>query len=344
MDELESQYALPSNDVTESCSSEIEHAPTQNPLSKNQQKKLIRNQKWQAAKLLKKEIKKKRKNSDISTDTNDVKPQLSEEEIARKRERKMREQEEYIALCRRNYGIVIDCAWEDEHTDSTLISLVQQLAFCYGINKRSPTPSLIYVTGLGPRTQAQLSKNNAFNWTGVLFTEKEYMDMQELVSPAITSPQDGLPLPAPQAASPPKELVYLTSDASETIDTLDANCTYIIGGIVDRNRLKGVTYSKAHQQGIRTAKLPIREHCQMKATHVLTINHVFDILKGFDAHHSWAEAIEKVIPSRKKGELLGNVKAREEKESHGRRLTGGESGGDGAEQTDHTDGDDAIDS
>jgi tRNA (guanine9-N1)-methyltransferase len=43
-----------------------------------------------------------------------------------------------------------------------------------------------------------------------------------------------------------KKLVYLTSDAEHTLETLDDNTAYIIGGIVDRNRLKGVTYNKAN--------------------------------------------------------------------------------------------------
>jgi tRNA (guanine9-N1)-methyltransferase len=46
----------------------------------------------------------------------------------------------------------------------------------------------------------------------------------------------------------------LTSDAEETLETLDDNTAYIIGGIVDRNRLKGVTYNKARHQNISTAK------------------------------------------------------------------------------------------
>ena len=49
---------------------------------------------------------------------------------------------------------------------------------------------------------------------------------------------------------------------------------YIIGGIVDHNRLKGVTYAKATQQGIATAKLPLDKCVAMgSATRVLTVNH-----------------------------------------------------------------------
>lgn len=49
---------------------------------------------------------------------------------------------------------------------------------------------------------------------------------------------------------------------------------YIIGGIVDRNRLKGITYKKAVEQGIETGKLPLDQVVNMGgATRVLTVNH-----------------------------------------------------------------------
>lgn len=49
---------------------------------------------------------------------------------------------------------------------------------------------------------------------------------------------------------------------------------YIIGGIVDRNRLKGATYEKASAQMIATARLPLQEFVDMGAyTRVLTVNH-----------------------------------------------------------------------
>lgn len=49
---------------------------------------------------------------------------------------------------------------------------------------------------------------------------------------------------------------------------------YIIGGIVDRNRLKGISFKKAIAQDIDTARLPLDENlCMGQSTRVLTVNH-----------------------------------------------------------------------
>lgn len=58
---------------------------------------------------------------------------------------------------------------------------------------------------------------------------------------------------------PPVKLVYLSADADVIMERFEPQCVYVIGGLVDRNRHKGVTHTKAVQQGVRTLRLPIGE-------------------------------------------------------------------------------------
>ena len=97
------------------------------------------------------------------------------------------------------------------------------------------------------------------------------------------------------------KLVYLTADSPNVLKSLDREKVYIIGGIVDHNRMKGCTYAKAQTQGIATARFPILEHCTIdkSASRVLTVNHTFDILLNFHATSSWPEAFLRGIPQRK---------------------------------------------
>ena len=73
-------------------------------------------------------------------------------------------------------------------------------------------------------------------------------------------------------------VVYLTSDSDYTLEHLDNTKMYVIGGIVDRNRLKGMNTVKAKELGITTARLSIDEYLHLCTTNVLTCNHVFEIL------------------------------------------------------------------
>ena len=70
-----------------------------------------------------------------------------------------------------------------------------------------------------------------------------------------------------------EHLVYLSADAEEELDKIEEDKIYIIGGLVDHNRLINATKNKALLQNITLKKLPIQNHLQLKTSAVLAINH-----------------------------------------------------------------------
>ncbi|KAL5323332.1 hypothetical protein ACEPPN_007866 [Leptodophora sp. 'Broadleaf-Isolate-01'] len=108
---------------------------------------------------------------------------------------------------------------------------------------------------------------------------------------------------------PKPSIVYLTSDSDTTLSVLSPNTTYIIGGIVDKNRHKGICYKRATERGIPTARLPIGEYMTMQSRSVLAVNHVVEIMLAWMETGDWGEAFLKVIPKRKEAKLKNNRKA-----------------------------------
>lgn len=283
-------------------------APSAAPVSRNQQKRLIKEEHRRLSKLKKKEESKKRKREEKSAGEpqNDAAGErhatASAEEgavvypphdAAAKKERKQKEAEEFAAKCATNFSVILDCAWEDKHNESTMKSLTQQIMFCYGINRRHECPAAMYMTGVGPLVTANLNKSNFSHWQGVTITSEDYIVHPHFsLEPQPAQNSDG-------SANTIKQLVYLTSDAEETLETLDPHCAYIIGGIVDRNRHKFATFNKANSQHVRVAKLPIKENFALAATHILTVNHVYNILLNYAKYQDWVQAIKEVMPSRK---------------------------------------------
>jgi len=96
-----------------------------------------------------------------------------------------------------------------------------------------------------------------------------------------------------------ENLVYLTADSPNTIDTFDETKIYIIGGIVDKNRYKNLTLEKANKQNIATARLPINENIKMSSRKVLTVNHMFKIIVNFLETKNWEKSLMDVLPQRK---------------------------------------------
>ncbi|PWN52552.1 hypothetical protein IE53DRAFT_378041 [Violaceomyces palustris] len=120
-----------------------------------------------------------------------------------------------------------------------------------------------------------------------------------------------------------KDVVYLTADTDDTIEELEEGKTYIIGGIVDRNRYKNICAKKADDLGLRKARLPIDPvHLSghMNSRQVLTVNQVVDILLGWVEKKDWKLALERGLPKRK---FEDKTSARAEPEGTGGQPEGG---------------------
>jgi tRNA (guanine9-N1)-methyltransferase len=167
--------------------------------------------------------------------------------------------------------------------DKDIISMTRQLTDIYSNNRHANVPFNLYYYDVGEKLEEGLFKNNFQNWLGVNMIKKgEYTTIKSFFEPK------------------GKELVYLTADSDNEITELDHNCAYIIGGIVDRNRYKLLTFEKAKEMGIKHARLPIGEYMHLKSSKVLATNHVFAILSHFvNFKTDWKDAFISIIPKRK---------------------------------------------
>jgi len=259
-------------------------ASTSVPLSKNARKRLAKTEKFREKKRLKKEAKKKakaeaRKAAPIPTTTTSVRPTDGIDHKARRAKEKAERIHTFLTAAAAAPQVIIDLDFEEQMNEKEKKSMVQQLMYCYGMNKRATHPLGMHFAGLRGETEEMLDNIGGFRqWLGVTVSSTPYEQDDTFDK---------------------KSLVYLTADSNNVLESFDSNKKYIIGGIVDRNRLKNATYLKAQQQQIETAQLPIQKYCKLSTSKVLTINHVFDIMLQRLATGSWRDAFLKGIPSRK---------------------------------------------
>lgn len=98
-------------------------------------------------------------------------------------------------------------------------------------------------------------------------------------------------------------LVYLTAESPTVLTKVDPAKTYVIGGIVDHNRMKGLCHSLALRAGLATARLPIQEHLVNHCRTVITVNQVFEILLHAQETPEatavdWTTILKEVLPAR----------------------------------------------
>jgi len=172
--------------------------------------------------------------------------------------------------------VCFDMNFDDLMTQRDLGKCLKQVMRCYSINRRLPAPLQLSMTSFAGKVVEEMGRHEGYrNWD---------MDFQENKFDAVFSKDD---------------IVYLSSESENVLQQLDQDKVYIIGGLVDHNRHKGLCHSRAVAAGVSHAKLPIGEFVNLASRKVLTIDHVFQILVKITQGLSWKEAFLAVIPGRK---------------------------------------------
>ncbi|KAL0443056.1 UNVERIFIED_CONTAM: tRNA methyltransferase 10A [Sesamum latifolium] len=280
-------------------------------MSKNAQKRLLKQQRYEAKKAEKKaqmkehkkrEVERKRKEwqEKLASVGEEEREKLIEERKELRKERMEKRTEERGKKIERlqearinGQNIVIDLEFSHLMSTNELHSLVQQIMYCYAINGRCVLPAHLWLTGCQGEMQNQLLRIPGYDKWVIEKEDRSYIEAFQ---------------------DQKEKLVYLTADSETILDELDPKAVYIIGGLVDRNRWKGITMKKAKEQGIKTAKLPIGAYLKMSSSQVLTVNHVVEILLKFLETKDWKDSFFQVIPQRKRCEA-GSDDNKEEVES-----------------------------
>ncbi|XP_056156544.1 RNA (guanine-9-)-methyltransferase domain-containing protein 2 isoform X2 [Lampris incognitus] len=174
--------------------------------------------------------------------------------------------------------LVVDCSFDSLMVYKDVRKLHKQIQRCYAENRRALHPVQFYLTSLGGQLKQIMDENDKgwVNWKDITIKTEHY---QEVLGK--------------------EELVYLTSDSPNVLTKLDQSKAYVIGGLVDHNHHKGITFQKAKELGIEHAQLPLSTFVQMNSRKVLAVNHVFEIILAHLEKDDWQEAFFTVLPQRK---------------------------------------------
>ncbi|KAH8286627.1 hypothetical protein KR018_002453 [Drosophila ironensis] len=183
-------------------------------------------------------------------------------------------------------SVAIDLDYDDLMHERDIAKCVKQCLRIYTINRRSAQPGRLHFTGIrrNGHIHESFKKNDGWeNWHVAYHFDTTHREVFA-----------------------PEQMVYLTCESDEVLDKLQPGCTYVIGGLVDHNHLKGLCHRRATEAGLRTARLPLSEHVDMKTRSVLSTFHVFELLTKVAAGQDWTSAILGTIPLRKGAKAKGD--------------------------------------
>ncbi|XP_041821098.1 tRNA methyltransferase 10 homolog B isoform X3 [Chelmon rostratus] len=178
--------------------------------------------------------------------------------------------------------LCVDLSMTDSMSDKEISRLAGQLRRLYGSNKKASQPFHLFLTDL--REDSRLYREcirmnegflNYMTWVIFIFqmdiTEESCLDL-----------------------FPPETVVYLTPDADEALETVDADKVYVLGGLVDESIQKKLSFSRARELSVHTARLPIDEYMVKRNNAKNFHSKILAVNQG-----SWTEALQAWFPQGK---------------------------------------------
>ncbi|XP_041340210.1 tRNA methyltransferase 10 homolog A isoform X1 [Pyrgilauda ruficollis] len=245
-------------------------------MSKRQRKKLLKQKQWEEQKDLRRQKRKEKRQK------RKLERQSKLDSSSEGNDRKCMRREVVPSTLR----LIVDCSFDDLMVLKDVKKLHKQIQRCYAENRKAFHPVQFYLTSHGGQLKTNMNENDKgwVNWKDIQIRTEHY---SELIKK--------------------EDLVYLTSDSPDVLRELDEKKAYVIGGLVDHNHHKGITYRKAVEQGIGHAQLPLGNFVKMNSRKVLAVNHVFEIILAYLEKRDWKEAFFSVLPQRKGAVPLGEA-------------------------------------
>ncbi len=181
--------------------------------------------------------------------------------------------------------VCVDLSLDQWMSKAEQSRLAQQIGRLYGANRKSARPAHLYLCGLQRDSYLYrecVRKNSGFDNYILDISDKPVLDLFKQ-----------------------EEVVYLTPDSDQVLDTIDPDLVYVIGGLVDETVTKNITLSSAQKLGLRTARLPIDTYMEKSSaagsphSKVLSVNQVFEILLEYTCTEDWGRALTAGVPPRK---------------------------------------------
>lgn len=179
---------------------------------------------------------------------------------------------------------LVDCEFDDLMTEKEITSLSNQITRMYSSKRQCKYNLPLIINTFNKRLKERFDNlvPQYKMWKNLVINEETTLAQQRDIDV-----QEG------------HEYVYLTADTDEEIEELKENTTYIIGGIVDKNRHKNLCVNKAKELGMKVGRLPIGKYIKINGRQVLATSHVYEICGKWLEYRDWEKAFNEVLPPRK---------------------------------------------
>ena len=208
--------------------------------------------------------------------------------------------------------VAVDASY-DQDSQRAIRSVAKQLSECLGVARKYSGVALTFAGFRGVVAEHALEHFNAARWRGVAVDQRDVEELFLMTDESGDGDGDGdgdeneneneneNDSPQKQKQKQKRKVVYLSPDAEATLEDVDGETQYVIGGIVDL-AARGTAWSlpRANAMGVEARRLPVKENAPGATNQILNIDTVLKVLcEKYLGEKDWQSAMDAALPRRK---------------------------------------------
>jgi hypothetical protein len=206
--------------------------------------------------------------------------------------------------------VAVDASYEQD-SQRAIRSVAKQLSECLGVARKYSGVALTFAGFRGVVAEHALEHFNAARWRGVTVDQRDVEELFLMTDESGDGDGDGdenenenengTDSPQKHKQKQKRKVVYLSPDAEATLEDVDGETQYVVGGIVDL-AARGTAWSlpRANAMGVEARRLPVKENAPGATNQILNIDTVLKVLcEKYLGEKDWQSAMDAALPRRK---------------------------------------------
>lgn len=190
--------------------------------------------------------------------------------------------------------LIFDCGFENEMTSREVDQTAKELAQSFHRIRSHSTPFIMHLYNLNPTVKSITFGKKTKNYLKFFIAQGSLRQSLGRQIQMLGCSSIPIRLSASDYinAYTQEKCILLTNESDTVLQQFEADRHYVLSGCVKLSHQNRFLHNKAKQNDLQTARIPFDLYCKFRASKILPLDHLTQILLEYKRDSNWSKAFE----------------------------------------------------